>query len=24
MLAFTAALRNGQPTAALVPHLGAA
>ena len=24
MLAFTAALRNGQPTGALVPHLGAA
>jgi len=24
MLAFTAALKNGQPTAALVPHLGAA
>jgi len=24
MLAFTAALKNGQPTAGLVPHLGAA
>ena len=24
MLAFTAALRNGQPTGALLPHLGAA
>ncbi len=24
MLAFTAALRNGQPTAGLVPHIGAA
>ncbi len=24
MLAFTAALKNGQPTGALVPHLGAA
>ena len=23
MLAFTAALKNGQPTSALVPHLGA-
>ena len=23
MLAFTAALKNGQPTAGLVPHLGA-
>ena len=24
MLAFTAALRNGQPTAGLLPHIGAA
>ncbi|MFZ9323145.1 MAG: quinolinate synthase NadA, partial [Hylemonella sp.] len=24
MLAFTAALKSGQPTAALVPHIGAA
>jgi len=24
MLAFTAALKNGQPTGSLVPHLGAA
>jgi quinolinate synthase len=24
MLAFTAALKNGQPTAGLVPHIGAA
>ena len=24
MLAFTAALRNGQPVAGLVPHIGAA
>ena len=24
MLAYTAALKNGQPTAGLVPHLGAA